>query len=221
MADQAAAPEAPKAKGGSFFQRKMAGLPVWAWAAIIGGGVAAWWLYQKYQAGQASSTTSTASSGTTGTASAPGENYPTGGFGVGGYGGTGGGTQSSSQSLTTSLPFQVLYGSGWGQPPSDPGVTSLYQPPITDANGNTYEWISPPELAGIQAAGETIYYEPLPGVFLPAPPEGTLNPETPAYIQVPQGTPANPAAPTTSTAASIVPSTGSTSGASTAATVAA
>lgn len=204
MADAAPAPAPAKSSAGpSFFQRKMAGLPVWGWAAIIGGGVLAYWLYTKYEASQSASSTSS----TTGTTSSA---APTSGFGVGGYGGaaptvygSSGSSSTSSSPTTTTLPFQVQSGSGWWQPPSSASAAQAeanggpgYQSPITDANGNTYEWVDGSEYGSLQAAGEQIYYEPLPGVFLPAPiGSPNLAPGTPLYVQIPSGTGGNPAPP--------------------------
>ena len=87
-----------------------------------------------------------------------------------------------------------------------------YQAPITDANGNTYEYVDGAEYGAMQAAGEQIYYEPLPGVFLPAPiGSPNLLPGTPLYVQIPAGTPGN-SSPPANTAGNASTATSSTLG---------
>ncbi len=216
---------APAASGG-FWQKKQAGLPLWAWALIVGGGAGALILWSRLHS-SAPATSSTQ----------PSQGASPGGFGVGGYGGTGvqpGGGETPPMPVTMpsrppsgpirvpissqptpsspgnpSLPFQVQSGSGWWAGGSNYATDTPQQQqqamaaaqaagPITDASGNEYEWIDPQEYQSIQGSGTQVYYEVLPGVFLPVPANmATLAPGTPLYMQVPSGTSANPSVPAT------------------------
>ena len=205
----------------SFFQKKELGLPIWAWALIGVGAAGALYLYMR---SRSSSSAATPASLPVSTATGTGG----GGFGVGGYGGAGstptsppaginpGGPNQpiappSPQPVSTSpgptpaspgnpaLPFQVQSGSGWwlGSP------QQAQSQPITDAAGNEYEWLDLPEYESIANSGVQVYYEVLPGVFIPVPAglQGLAG-GTPLYMRVPSGTATNPSAPaTTSTAA--------------------
>jgi hypothetical protein len=78
--------------------------------------------------------------------------------------------------------------------------------PITDASGNEYEWIDPQEYQSIQGSGVQVYYEVLPGVFIPVPSNmASLAPGTPLYMQVPSGTAGNPSAPTAASSPPVIP----------------
>jgi hypothetical protein len=95
------------------------------------------------------------------------------------------------------LPFQTQSGSGWG--PTGAGTPQGESTQITDAAGNVYEPITLAAWAPLVDAGTTIYFEPVPGLFIPAPANNTgLLGGTPLYTMVPSGTGTNPAA-TTST----------------------
>ena len=245
MADTAPA-AAPRGGAGGFWQRKEAGLPIWAWVAIVGGG-AVIFIYIRMKSSSTSSTSTTAPTTTTG-ATTPSSTGP-GGFGYGGYGGAGtspsGGTGTTPSGVNPggpeapaapptpaqpvaaqptpaspgnpSLPFQVQSGSGWwaggsnwatDTPQQQQAAISAAQAagPITDASGNEYEWIDPQEYQSIQGSGVQVYYEVLPGVFIPVPSDmASLAPGTPLYMQVPSGTAANPPAPSTPTAPSTPP----------------
>lgn len=121
--------------------------------------------------------------------------------------------QSPTTPGTTTLPFQVQSGSGWWPGGSNWATDTPQQQqqavakaqaagPITDANGNEYEWIDAQEYQGLQGSGEQIYFEPLPGVFLPVPANmGSLAVGTPLYIQIPAGTPAGTAQASSGSAA--------------------
>lgn len=245
MADTAA-PAASATGGarkgsGGFFQKKEAGLPIWAWVLIVGGAGVAILVYLRMQ----SSSTATATGTTTGTL--PTTTTSPGGFGYGGYGGSGtGGSGSAPPPVVQpggpaqgvapvsptapasptpaspgnpSLPFQVQSGSGWwaggsnwatDTPAQQQQAISAAQAagPITDASGNEYEWVDPQEYQSIQGSGVQVYYEVLPGVFVPVPTNmGSLAPGTPLYMQVPSGTAANPSSPV---AAPAYPLSGST-----------
>ena len=227
MADAAPA-AAPRGGSGGFWQRKEAGLPIWAWVAIVGGGAAVLFIYMRMKS---SSTSSTATTPTTTTgATSPAGTGP-GGFGYGGYGGAGTAPSSPSPGYTgvnpggpsptspgnPSLPFQVQSGSGWwaggsnwatDTPQQQQSAAAAAQAagPITDASGNEYEWIDPQEYQSIQGSGVQVYYEVLPGVFIPVPSNmASLAPGTPLYMQVPSGTAGNPSAPSTPTAPSTPP----------------
>ena len=95
--------EAPKSSGGSFFQKKVAGIPVPILA--VGGGVLAVIIYRKYKSSSASSTTSAtpATTDTTGTGTtSSGDNGYGGGYGGGGGGGPSG-ILAAIQALTSSI----------------------------------------------------------------------------------------------------------------------
>ena len=203
-----------------FFQKKELGLPVWAWALIGVGAAGALYLYMRSRSTSSAATpaalpvsTSTGSGG--------------GGFGVGGYGGSGVQPGAPMQPASPpapaspgnpSLPFQVQSGSGWWAGGSNWATDSPQQQqaaiaaaqaagPITDAAGNEYEWIDPQEYQSIQGSGIQVYYEVLPGVFVPVPQNmGNLAPGTPLYMQVPSGTPAG------NTGAKAVPMTAAPAG---------
>ena len=209
---------------GSFWQRKEAGLPIWAWVAIVGGGAAVLFIYMRMKSSSMSST-STTTPATTSTGP--------GGFGYGGYGGTGTAPSSPSPGYTgvnpggpspaspgnPSLPFQVQSGSGWwaggsnwatDTPQQQQSAAAAAQAagPITDASGNEYEWIDPQEYQSIQGSGVQVYYEVLPGVFIPVPSNmASLAPGTPLYMQVPSGTAGNPSIPAVPMAAPTVTAT--------------
>ena len=229
MADAAPA-AAPRGGSGGFWQRKEAGLPIWAWVAIVGGGAAVLFIYMRMKS---SSTSSTATTPTTTTgATSPAGTGP-GGFGYGGYGGAGTAPSSPSPGYTgvnpggpsptspgnPSLPFQVQSGSGWwaggsnwatDTPQQQQSAAAAAQAagPITDASGNEYEWIDPQEYQSIQGSGVQVYYEVLPGVFIPVPSNmASLAPGTPLYMQVPSGTAGNPSIPAVPMTASTVTAT--------------
>ena len=236
MADAAPA-AAPRGGSGGFWQRKEAGLPIWAWVAIVGGGAAVLFIYMRMKSSSTSSTSTTSPTTTTGATAPAGSSL--GGFGFGGYGGAGtspsGGTGIAPSGLNPggpmipaspapasptpaspgnpSLPFQVQSGSGWwaggsnwatDTPQQQQAAISAAQAagPITDAMGNEYEWIDPQEYQSIQGSGVQVYYEVLPGVFIPVPSNmASLAPGTPLYMQVPSGTAGNPSIPATPMAA--------------------
>ena len=228
MADAAPA-AASRGGSGSFWQRKEAGLPIWAWAALVGGGAAVIFIYIRMKSSSTSSTSTTIPTTTTG-ATSPAITGP-GGFGYGGYGGAGtipsgvnpGGpmipaSTTPSSPGNPSLPFQVQSGSGyWVGSPAQAQST-----PITDAAGNEYEWLDAAEYQSLANSGIQVYYEVLPGVFIPVPAGLTgLAGGTPLYMQVPSGTATNPSAPPSPTpevtgTPSVVPATGLGSGATTA-----
>ena len=260
MADTAPA-AAPRGGSGGFWQRKEAGLPIWAWVAIVGGGAAVLFIYMRMKSSSASSTSTTSPTTTTGATAPAGSSL--GGFGFGGYGGAGtspsGGTGTAPSGLNPggpmipaqpptspspgatapsgglgtapqapasptpvspgnpSLPFQVQSGSGWwaggsnwatDTPQQQQAAISAAQAagPITDAMGNEYEWIDPQEYQSIQGSGVQVYYEVLPGVFIPVPSNmASLAPGTPLYMQVPSGTAGNPSAPSTASSPPVIP----------------
>ncbi|MDA8329816.1 MAG: hypothetical protein M0027_01130 [Candidatus Dormibacteraeota bacterium] len=236
----------PRGGSGGFWQRKEAGLPIWAWVAIVGGGAAVIFIYMRMKSSSGSSTSTTPTT-TTGATVPTGTGTGGGGFGWGGYGGAG--TAPSSPPMVPasptpaspgnpslpssppmvpasptpaspgnpSLPFQVQSGSGWwaggsnwatDTPQQQQAAISAAQAagPITDASGNEYEWIDPQEYQSIQGSGVQVYYEVLPGVFIPVPSNmASLAPGTPLYMQVPSGTAGNPSAPSTPSSPPVVP----------------
>lgn len=226
-----AAQPKPAAKG-SFFQKKELGLPIWAWALIVAGGAGAFILYTRMK-GSSTSTGATSTAPTTTT----GSTGP-GGFGVGGNGGSGTtptsppaqilpGPPVPDQPVTgpgvapmqpaspptpaspgnPSLPYQVQSGSGWwvGSP------AQAQSQPITDAAGNEYEWLDGAEYMSMANSGIQVYYEVLPGVFVPVPAGlAGLAGGTPLYMQVPSGTATNPSAPAAPQPVATAPATAPT-----------
>lgn len=206
----------------SFFQKKELGLPIWAWALIGVGAAGALYLYMRSRSSSAapSSVPMTGSTGTSpggfgvggyggaGTQPSglePGAPYqpanPGGGVPVGLPVGPG---VTPSSPGNPSLPFQVQSGSGWWAGGSNWSTDTPAQQqaaiakaqaagPITDAAGNEYEWLDPQEYQSIKNSGVQVYYEVLPGVFVPVPAGlAGLAPGTPLYMQVPSGTPSAP-----------------------------
>ena len=224
----------PSGRGQSFFQKKELGLPVWSWALIGVGAAGALYLYLRSRSSSSAATPAalpvSTSTGTGGGGFGVG-GY--GGAGSGGSSGINPGgpnqpiTPPSPQPVSASpgptpaspgnpsLPFQVQSGSGWWAGGSNWATDTPQQQqsaiaaaqaagPITDATGNEYEWIDPQEYQSIQGSGIQVYYEVLPGVFVPVPANmANLAPGTPLYMQVPAGTPAgnSGAAPVPMTAA--------------------
>lgn len=80
-------------------------------------------------------------------------------------------------------------GTGWSAPTGEilQGGGYVYQSgsptPITGSDGSQYSYISTPaQLSSIAQTGATIYFQPLPGVFMPV--SGTLPQYTPQYAKV-------------------------------------
>lgn len=193
----------PSAAKGSFFTKKELGLPIWAWIAILGGGAVAYILWARSQSSSATVPSAPASSGS---GSGPG----------GGSGPTPSSVPPQPVPLqpvspgNPALPFQVQSGSGWwaggsnwakDTPQQQAAAAAKAQAagPITGADGNSYEWLDSQEYQAIKNSGVQIYFEVLPGVFVPVPTGlAGLAPGTPLYMQVPAGTQANPASGGTS-----------------------
>ena len=213
-----AAQPKPAAKG-SFFQKKELGLPIWAWALIVAGGAGAFILYSRMK-GSSAGATSAAPTTTTGSTGPGG--FGVGGNGGSGTtptsppaqpGGTSGPVPVPMQPAPTpaspgnpSLPYQVQSGSGWWaggsnwatdtpQQQAQAAAAAQSAGPITDAAGNEYEWLDSQEYNSMAGSGVQVYYEVLPGVFVPVPSNmASLAPGTPLYMQVPSGTSSNPSA---------------------------
>jgi hypothetical protein len=171
----------PPKGGGTVLTRKFGPLPGWAWAGL---GVAGFFIYKQRKASKAAAagTSSTATDSTAATApiaSAPsgyGYQGPSGGGGPGWNIGTPPAATGSSYVQPTG---ETLYGSGYGMP----GGSSTETNPLTGSNGTTYVQLSgPAQVQGAQAAGTSLFFQPTPGTFSPAPASG-LAPYTPIYIQ--------------------------------------
>ena len=206
----------PPASKSSFFQKKELGLPVWGWVLIVGGVAVAYVVYTRMHSGSASTAPATQTVTPSGAGGGSGGGY---GFGTGGGGGSGTtvpGPQDVQPYVPPSspgnpaLPFQVQSGSGWwaggsnwatDTPAQQAAATAKAQAagPITDAAGNEYEWLDPAEYNSMKNSGIQVYYEILPGVFIPVPTAlAGLAPGTPLYMQIPAGTGANPSSSSTS-----------------------
>jgi hypothetical protein len=140
--------------------KKVGPFPLYVWVAS---GVAllagAYFLWKKHTASSTAATTPAATTTATGTTT--------------GTGATGTGYQqywptSPTTPATTGYTAptnEVQAGSGYSPPSQAPNS------PISDAAGNEYTWISTSDQSSaLLASGATIYYQPLPGVFLPVPP---------------------------------------------------
>jgi hypothetical protein len=59
------------------------------------------------------------------------------------------------------------------------------QTPVTDASGSSYQWLqSAQQASAAQAAGQVVYFQPVPGVFSPI----NFTPGTaglPVYLKTP------------------------------------
>lgn len=169
----AAAPPAPAKGGGNILTRKFGPLPGWAWAGL---GVLGYYIYKQRKASAAaaaSTSTATPTSTLPGTSSAAPSGYGYQGPGTYNYQGPGpiptGAVATTGGTLATSSNQQAI-GQSYG-----PGVGN--ETPYTDANGNQYADI--PTYASAVALlqqGQTIYYQPTPGLFLPAGSNGQLAP---------------------------------------------
>lgn len=197
----------PSAAKGSFFTKKELGLPIWAWTAILAGGAVIYILWARSRSSSAVPS-APASSGSGSGSGSGGGSGSTGGFGPGGTTPQVTPLQPVSPASpgNPALPFQVQSGSGWWAGGSNWATDTAQQQaaaaakaqaagPITGADGNSYEWLDSQEYQAIKNSGVQIYFEVLPGVFVPVP-QGLagLAPGTPLYMQVPAGTQANPSA---------------------------
>lgn len=92
---------------------------------------------------------------------------------------TGSGVASTSSALTPSTSNESLTGSGYLPNASNAGG---YATQVQGLNGHTYQWVLP---AQAQAIGwNNLYYQPIPGVFMPNSAGTNLAPSTPLYAQV-------------------------------------
>lgn len=183
-------PDAPAGGGGGGLSRRVGGIPLGLWLAaggVLVGGV--WYVRRKNAAAAAAAASGTSLTGT-GAATTP---YGPPSYG---YQGTGidpstlaailasqGGGSTAQPVTPSSFAGETL----WNQGYYVPGSTD----PLTDAQGNTYEWVqNPAQAKGLKAQGATFYYQPIPGVFSPLSPGIAA----PAYVKIPTagGTLANP-----------------------------
>lgn len=174
-----ATPATPPKGGGNLLTKKLGPLPGWAWAAVALGGYYLWKKRQAATAAAAATTSPTTSTGALSPAPAGAGSY--GYFGPG-VGAGGGGPVPTGATGATGSPFvaptgEAQQGSGYG----NQGNT------VTSASGQVFTnlgtWAA--ALPLIQA-GQTLYFQPAPGVFQPATANGNLisglGPGTPLYI---------------------------------------
>jgi len=181
----AAASKAGAASAGSGFSRKIGGVPLYAYA---GAGVAVvgviYYLRRKNAAAAAASQSTAGNAGTTGgtqMATTPG-GYGGGGGGIGSdtlaaiLASQGAGSTSSSTSTTYTPPTGETIANGSYYTPNS-------QVPVQDASGNRYVITSSlAQAKQLQAAGQALYIQPLPGIFTPT---QTLTDKQPTYVMVP------------------------------------
>lgn len=158
-------------------------IPTWVWIAGAGGVFILYYLYRQNQANAAAAATTAAAATAPPVAAA------------GSYGNAGdissllpylqaagnSGTGQGSGATFTPPPGEVQQGSGFWVPKSGT--------PISDAQGNQFVWIpTGAALKPFLQGGGTAYYQPTPGIFVPASAGGNLlssiAPGTPIYQQV-------------------------------------
>ena len=152
-----AEPTPPPAGG----KPKKKGVPTWYYIAGAGALLVAYYAYAKSQANKTAAASSTPAAGTSSGA----------GTATGSYGNAGdlaalapylNAANSSSQSTPTSgvIPTgETLQSGGYGPPA---GSTS-----VPDVNGNSYSLVPSASISNLINAGNTLYYQPSPGVFSP------------------------------------------------------
>ena len=169
-------PPAAPAKG-NILTRKFGPLPGWAWAGI---GVGAYLVYKQRKAASAAAAAAPA---TTSTAAATPIAQAPSGYGYQGPAAGGGGpgwnvgTPPPTASSYVADPNASLFGSGYGNPATNKG---------TSTSGTNYENLSWASAQPLINGGQTVFFEPAPGVFQPATAGGGLipglSPGTPLYI---------------------------------------
>ena len=154
--------------------------PTWYYVAGAVGLVVVYYLYSKSKASSAA-TTAAATTAAAGTSSGAGT-------AAGSYGNAGdlaalapylnqSNSSSSSGASYTAPTGESLQGSGYWTPNSTT--------PITGRDNNQYQWISAPaQLQSLVSSGQTTYYQPQPGVFMPVGPNSQLGAATPQYLQI-------------------------------------
>jgi hypothetical protein len=171
-----------------FMSKKVGGIPM---PAIIGLGVAAGGvvLYLRKKnaatAAAAASSSGTAAAAPSSTAPVPAVNYGQTGQDNGalmsilaaqGAGATGTTSTNTLQNYVAPQ-GQDLFGAGYGTTPDAAGVA------VTGSDGSQYvQLASPTQLVTLQQQGTQLYYQPIPGMFSPMPPNGAA-PNTPVWVK--------------------------------------
>jgi hypothetical protein len=185
MPDDGADGVVAKSKG--TFTKKVGPLPVWGWVAVAFGG----YLFYRWRKGSQASSAAGSPSQALNNPSALG--YATGGSNPGGYDSSS--TDSFLQYLQqalqnaqnnqngptfSSFANELLRGSGFNPPGNNPeGV-------LTNAQGS-FQWIPTAGAASaLQKAGQSIYFQPTAGTFMPVSDWTTLAPGTALFAGVPQ-----------------------------------
>ena len=183
MADAPAAAPAGGARRGGFANSKIGGLPaplVLAVGVVLIGGV--WYIRKKNAAAAAATSAQTAATTTAGVAATP---YgPAGGQGIDSstlaaiLASQGQGNTTTAANYTPPT-GETLTGAGYA--PANPGT------PVTSAGGSTFQELGNWQAAqSLISAGQTVYYQPTPGVFAPAAQNGALvippGTNTPLYV---------------------------------------
>lgn len=216
MADEPEAPSKPAGKGiGGTLGKKFGPLPVWGWGLVVGAlGIVAYRYYAAKNAASASTAATTAvGAGTTATGAPLGTS-------VGGNGYSGGDVAAQLAALTAQLQSQGT-GSTSAGPGTAPTVGSnpgggFFAPPggggYESSGGLNYLAVtSSAELAQLLAAGQQVFEQPAPGVFVPytGGNVASAHQNTPLFIQSPFSGPA----PTPSGAGGSASPVGGTGGA--------
>jgi hypothetical protein len=179
----AAAPARPAA-GGSGLNKKIGGVPTWAYGlvavAIIGGVM---YVRHKNSAAAAAAAAANGAGSTSGTQMATTPYQP-----VDTSGAIGSDTlaailasQGAGSTASQSTPAQTNYTPPANEVAQGGGYMSQNRAlPISDSAGNQYVQINsappakgqPSAASEAQASGQTLYYQPVPGIFLVAPSSG-------------------------------------------------
>jgi hypothetical protein len=169
--------------------KKKKPIPSWYYVAGAGALVAVYYLYSRSKANATAAAASTAAAPTGAGATTP--------VAAGSYGNAGdlsalapylsqlqgANSTSGTSGVASTVAGQTQLGSGYYNPQQAQTGT-----PLTDANGNSYQWVnSLPELSTLLQSGTTTYYQPTPGVFLPVAAgqagQSQLGPSTPQFIE--------------------------------------
>lgn len=171
---------------GAKLSAKYAGLPLWAWGSIGGAGglIVLRWVKSRQAAAAASSTAATGT-GTTPQGPLPGNSIlepiiiglgqPSGAVNV-----TPSPTTTPTPTPDPTIPPIVIPDpySSLMNPNLKPGQFSgsgYYNPGLTHSSSGDFLYIpDQPTAAGLVAAGQKLYYEPLPGQFTPEPANGVF-----------------------------------------------
>ena len=161
--------------------KKKKPIPSWYYVAGAGALVAVYYLYSRSKANATAAAASTAAAPTGAGATTP--------VAAGSYGNAGDLSAlapylSQLQGANSTSGTSGVFTPPTGETLQGSGYYANNETPVQDPAGNSYQWInSTSQLAALQSAGTTAYYQPVPGTFLPVTPGTQLAPGTPQFIQ--------------------------------------